>query len=142
MDVPIGITKNLRTTEHLGLGAVGRPEVLAAAYAAGEQVTITGKQFTGERVYLGVTRETFDLDRDAVALQRIGLDQEFISQGGPYKGERLAVYLIDMERLDDAPGIAEAYRQAKAARTQRLLDMQARVDAEDERLDRLAEDGA
>lgn len=142
MDVPIGITKSIRTTGHVGLGAVGAPDALAAAYQSGAQVTIAGRQFTGERVYLGITRETFDLDRDAVVLQRIGLDQEFTSQGGPYQGERLAVYLIDMERLEDAPGIAEAYQQTKAARTQRLLDMQARADAEDERLDQLPEDGA
>ncbi|MEU1284892.1 hypothetical protein [Kitasatospora sp. NPDC005856] len=142
MDVPIGITNKIRTTGHRGLGAIGKPDILAAAYETDTQITIDGRQFTGERVYLGIKREAYDLDRDAVVLQRIGLDQEFTSAAGPYKGERLAVYLIDMDRLEDAPGIAEAYRQEKAARTQRLLDMQARVDSEDDRLDRLSEDGA
>ncbi|MFJ4188143.1 hypothetical protein [Kitasatospora sp. NPDC089509] len=142
MDVPIGIITRIKTRGHLGFGAVGKPEALAAAYKSGAQVTIGGRQFTGERVYFGVARQTFDLDRDEVVVERTGLDREFTEQSGPYEGERLAVYLVDMDRLEDAPGIAEAYRQEKAARTQRRLDLQARVDAEDERLEHGSEDGA
>jgi len=132
METALVLTSKTRT---LGapLAVVGPADILAATFEAGTPVTLSGKM-AGEIVYLGHRRYAAD---SVARLETVGMDREW-----DHQGMRVAAYLVDMTRLDEAPRIAELHAQAQAAKTARLIEQQRRVDAEDERLDNLAEDGA
>lgn len=119
------------------LGVIGPQDALQAAYEAGTPLTLGGP-FAGELVYLGHTRQTYD---DGITTERIGLDW-VIGEGRNYPGVTLAVYLIDATRLDGAPTIAAKERDRSNARAANAAKVMARVAAEDDRLENLAEDGA
>ncbi len=132
MDTPLVLTSKTRT---LGapLAVVGPAEILAAAFEAGTPVTLSGKM-AGEVVYLGFTRYAAD---SMLRRETIGVDHEW-----EHQGMQVAAYLVDMTRLEQAPRLAELHARAQAAKTERLIEQERRVQAEDERLDNLAEDGA
>lgn len=132
MDAPLVLTSKTRT-EGAPLAVVGPADTLAAAYKAGTPVTLSGKM-AGQTVYLGHRRHAAD---SVLRTETIGCDREW-----DHQGMRVAAYLVDMTRLGDAPRIAELHARARAARTERLIEQDRRVQAEDERLDNLAEDGA
>lgn len=133
MDAPLVLTSKTRTPG-APLAVVGPADVLAAAFEAGTPVTLSGKM-AGETVYLGITRQT--RGDSVVGIETIGLDRAWT-----HEGVDVAVYLVDMTRLEQAPQIAQLHARAQAAANERLIEQQRRVDAEDERLDNLAEDGA
>src|SRR5690349_15411600 len=132
MNAPLVLTSKTRT---LGapLAVVGPADVLAAAFEAGTPVTLSGKM-AGEVVYLGHTRYAAD---SVLRMETVGLDSEW-----EHQGMRVAAYLVDMTRLDNAPKIAALHARAKAAGAERRVELARCVQAEDERLDNLAEDGA
>lgn len=132
MDAPLVLTSKTQT---LGapLAVVGPADILAAAFEAGAPVTLSGKM-AGQVVYLGHKRYAADSVR---RLETVGCDRQW-----EHEGRQIAAYLVDMTRLDDAPRLAELHARAQAAKTGRLVEQQRRADAEDQRLDNLAEDGA
>lgn len=134
MNVPTTLTNKLRT---LGaeVAAVGDADVLKAAFDAGTQVTLDGK-FAGERVYLGYRHQV--MGDDGVTVERVGLDQ-ILGESPKFPGHTIAVYCIDVTRLDDAPRLAELARKARNASMDRAARVEARVEAEDQRLSRPAE---
>ena len=71
----------------------GPADTLAAAYQTRGQVTLENGQQTGDRVYLGYqpTTGTTHLPYEGL-LQELTID-----------GEQLAVYALDVDRLDAAP---------------------------------------
>jgi hypothetical protein len=124
---PLSLTKN--TTTKGALGVAGPAGILAAAFEAGEQVTIEGK-FGGERVYLGHGTQAFDLNEDAVTFQRVGLDRT-IGEVAAFPGYTIAVYLIDLTRLEDAPQLADVVAASREASMRRHVEMEARIRDED-----------
>jgi len=133
---PITLTANVRTPG-ADIAALGDADELKTAYETGQPVTLAGKH-AGETVYLGHKRIGYD---DGMQLETIGLDR-VIGETPRFPGHTIAAYLVDMTRLDGAPKLAELHRKATAARLGNAVKAQARADAEDERLDNLAEDGA
>jgi len=133
---PITLTANVRTPG-ADIAALGDADELKTAYETGQPVTLAGKH-AGEIVYLGHVRPTYD---DAISAERVGLDRT-LGESPKFPGHTIAAYLVDMTRLDGAPKLAELHRKATAARLGNAVQAQARADAEDERLDNLAEDGA
>jgi hypothetical protein len=132
MDAPLVLTSKTHT-EGAPLAVIGPAETLAAAFEAGAPVTLSGKM-AGQTVYLGHRRYAAD---SVLRMETVGCDRVW-----DHQGMRVAAYLVDMTRLDQAPRIAELHARAQTARTERLIEQDRRVQAEDERLDNLAEDGA
>jgi hypothetical protein len=133
---PIVLTAKVRTTG-ADIAVMGDADQLKAAFEAGQPVTLAGKH-EGEAVYLGFKRMGYD---DGMQLETIGLDR-IIGETPKFPGVTIAAYLVDMTRLDDAPKLAELHRKATAARLGSAVKVEARAEAEDERLENLAEDGA
>lgn len=133
---PIVLTAKVQTTG-ADIAALGDADQLKTAFETGQPVTLSGKH-AGEAVYLGHTRQTYD---DGIALETIGLDR-VIGVTPRFPGHTIAAYLVDMTRLDAAPKLAELKRHADAARLDAALKAEARIEAEDDRLDKPAEDGA
>jgi hypothetical protein len=132
MDAPVYLTnKTQRVRGHIA--AVAPAAQLAAAFAAGQPVTLAGK-FAGERVYLGHTRQTWD---DGVTVETIGLDRTWT-----HEGREIAAYLIDVKRLDEAPRLAALVAQVEARQAENAATVEARVRAEEQRLETMSEDGA
>lgn len=133
MEAPLVLTGKTRTLG-AALAVIGPADVLKDAFDAGTPVTLTGKM-AGEVVYLGHKRYAAD---SVLRLETVGPDRE----PWEHDGTMIAAYLVDMTRLDDAPRLAELHAQAQAVQNARLIEQQRRIDAEDQRLDNLAEDGA
>lgn len=122
-------SKTTRVQGHLGAG--GPASTLRTAYTTGQPITLGGT-FTGERVYLGHTRQTYG--DHGVTLETTGLDRELT-----VRGESHAIYLIDLTRLNNAPKIAALVRAENARRSaiahaaeQRAADEDARYLADPE----------
>lgn len=97
---------------------VGPAAQLQQAFESGTPVTLTG-DCDGDRVYLGISRQTHgDM---GLTMETLALDAHL--------GEGLASYLIDTQRLADAPqlGAIVAREQARADR------IDAEVAAQDDR---------
>ncbi|THA29141.1 hypothetical protein E6R18_24840 [Streptomyces sp. A1277] len=97
---------------------VGPATQLQNAFSSGTPVTLTGEDCTGDRVYLGVTRQTYgDM---GVTMETLGLDAHL--------GED-ASYLIDTQRLAEAPQLAAIIASEQA----RADQIDAEVAAQDDR---------
>jgi hypothetical protein len=132
---PITFTSKTRTTG--ALGVMGPADALEEAFRTGSPVTLDGK-LAGEVVYLGHLRDGYD---DGATVETVGLDRH-IGETPRFPGVEIACYLLDQTRLDGAPRLAELVAKARNASMRRHLEMEARVAAEDDRLENLAEDGA
>jgi len=122
MDMPIVLTS--RTTRVPGhIGAVGPAEVLKAAFENREPVTLSGK-FAGEVVYLGHRRQTYG--DYGITLKTIGEDRTW-----QHNGRTLAVYLVDLDRLDQAPRLAQIVAEAEARAYAEAAEAEARAAAEE-----------
>lgn len=134
--LPFNITNKVKT---LGadLAVMGEAGALKTAFETGAPITLTGK-LAGEVVYLGHTRQAYD---DGITTETIGLDR-VLGESSRFPGVIVAAYLVDMTRLDGAPTLASTKRKVDAARLRNLVALEQRVEAEDERLENLAEDGA
>jgi len=133
---PITLTAKVRTPG-ADIAALGDADELRAAFETDRPVTLTGKH-EGEIVFLGFKRIGYD---DGMQLETIGLDR-VIGETPRFPGHAIAAYLVDMTRLDGAPKLAELKRQTDAARLAAAVRAEVRIEADDERLDNLAEDGA
>lgn len=136
MTLPVTLTPKVKTPG-ADVAALGDINVLTAAFEAGTPITLTGKH-AGEVVYLGHTRQTYD---DGISRETVGLDRIW-GESPKFPGHTIAAFLIDMTRLDGAPKLAALARKASAARLANAVKVSARVEAEDDRLENLAEDGA
>lgn len=133
---PIVLTAKVQTTG-ADVAVLGDADQLKTAFETGQPVTLSGKH-AGETVYLGHTHQTYD---DGITTETIGLDR-VIGETPRFPGHTIAAYLVDMTRLDGAPKLADLHRKASAARLSNAVKTEAHADAEDARLDNLAEDGA
>lgn len=133
---PFTLTNKVKTSG-ADLAVLGDADQLKTAYETGAPITLDGKH-AGEVVYLGHARLSYD---DAPTAERIGLDH-VLGESPKFPGHTIAAYLVDMNRLDGAPRLAELKRKVNAARLARAVKAETRIAAEDERLENLAEDGA
>lgn len=118
------------------LAVVGPADQLAIAYRDGAPITLDGT-YAGESVHLGIVEPT-GLDDDPV--RRIGLlGSEFTAPGGPFAGAQLGAYIIDPNRLDGAPRLAEAIRKSNNAATLRAAEKIEQARAEERELSRDAD---
>lgn len=132
MDAPVYLTsKTTRIRGHIA--AVGPAAQLAAAYRAGDAVTLAGK-FAGERVHLGHTRTTWT--GDGVGTETISEDRVWA-----HDGQQVASYLIDLSRLEDAPRLATAVAEVVNREAAHAADVGARAAAKEAELEH-GEDGA
>lgn len=139
-ELPFNITNKISRKARIAgadIAVMGEQSALQAAYESGSPITLTGK-LTGETVYLGHAWHGYD---DGITRETIGLDH-VIGEPPRYPGVIVATYLVDMTRLEGAPTLAELKRQTDADRAHRAAAVDARVEAEDEALENLAEDGA
>jgi hypothetical protein len=136
MTPPITLTAKVKTPG-ANVAVLGDANVLKAAFEADQPVTLAGKH-AGEVVYLGLARQTYD---EGIGIERVGLDHT-LGESPRFPGHTIAAYLVDVSRLDGAPRLAEMQRKADAAATALAVNVSARVEREDKRLDNLAEDGA
>jgi hypothetical protein len=121
-----------RTRTRGAFGVRGETNALRAAFETGTPVTITSGDFAGERVYLGHRRQTWN---DGVAVETVGLDAE-LGESPKFPGVRVACYLVDTSRLDDAPKFAEVVRKVNNQRTAAAMAAEQRALDEDERWER------
>lgn len=135
-NLPFNITTKVRTPG-ADIAVMGDADQLKAAFEAGAPITLTGK-LSGEVVYLGHTRQTYD---DGITMETIGLDR-ILGESPKFPGVTVATYLVDMNRLDGAPTLADLKRKTDADRLRKTVAAETRAEAEDERLENLAEDGA
>jgi hypothetical protein len=125
---PITLTsKTRRIRGHIG--AIGPADTLKAAFETGQPITLNGKH-EGEQVYLGHSRQTYG--DYGITLETIGLDYE-IGETPKYPGVLVAVYLIDLTRLDGAPRLAELVRRVEGERLQRIAEAEQRAAEEEDR---------
>lgn len=99
-------------------GIRGDADTLAAAYEAGAPVAPSNAPYADDRIYLGLTRETYgDYGRtlETTALAYI-------------KSDGQAVYYIDTERLDEAPAFRTALQQEQDRMAAEEAAMYARDD--------------
>lgn len=137
MDKP-RLTLTTKTLTRLAPVAVlGDEAELRTAFESGSPVTLEGK-LAGEVVYLGHTRQTYD---DGITTETIGLDR-VLGESPKYPGHVIAAYLVDMTRLEGAPTLAALKAKEDAERAANALAVDARVAADDARLERPSEDGA
>lgn len=131
MDAPIHLTsKTRRVPGHIA--AVGPAAQLAAAYRSGNAVTLAGK-FAGERVHLGYARQTYD---DGASVETIGEDRTWT-----HEGQEVAAYLIDLNRLEEAPRLAALVADVLNREAARAAEVEGRAAAKERELER-SEDGA
>ncbi|OKH91518.1 hypothetical protein [Streptomyces uncialis] len=125
-EAPLTLTsKTTSVTGHIGV--IGPADVLEAAFRAGTAVTLSGK-FAGERVHLGHTRQIYD---DGIILQTIGLDRTLGNSCG--RTGVHAIYLVNFERLDEAPRLAALIARVEARRTARAWAAEQRAADEENR---------
>jgi len=109
------------------LVVAGPAAELLAAFQAGDAVTIADGPFAGERVHLGLRRQTYG--DHGITMETLGLD-------GPTwmrEGIEWAAYIVDTDRLDDgAPNLAETYRRVVGERLHRIAEAEARQQAADD----------
>ncbi|GAA0406087.1 hypothetical protein [Streptomyces luteireticuli] len=101
-------------------GVAGPAETLRAAFEAGTPVTLDGA-YKGERVYLGHTRQTYG--DYGITLETIGLDRD-LGETSKFPGVRIAVYLVDLKRLELAPQLEAKLRDVEAKRAQRAWEIE------------------
>jgi hypothetical protein len=136
VSLPFNITTKVKTPG-ADIAVLGEADALKAAYETGAPITLTGK-LAGEVVYLGHTRQTYD---DGIRLEKVGLDRIW-GESPKHPGVTVAAYLVDMTRLDGAPTLAALKKKVDVERLAATVRAEARAEAEDERLENLAEDGA
>jgi hypothetical protein len=90
----------------------GPAHVLAAAFATGTTITITAGPFNGEKVHLGYSNS---------GCRILGLDRT--------NPDGTAVYLVDVDRLDDAPRLSDDLDEefGQAMETSRQADADERA---------------
>ena len=133
---PLTLTSKVATTG-ADIAVLGDADQLKTAFETGQPITLDGKH-AGEVVYLGHTRQTYD---DGITVETIGLDR-ILGESPKFPGHTIAAYLVDMTRLDGAPMLAALKQKTDTARLARALTTEARIKADDDRLDQPAEDGA
>lgn len=115
--VPAAQTKTLGA-----FGVTGPADILKAAFETAEPVSLGG-EFSGERVYLGHVRQTYG--DYGITPETVGLDRE-LTDGG-------AVYLINLNRLDEAPRLARQIGEEQDERTENAMLAERRANADEER---------
>lgn len=134
---PITLTNKTRTPG-APIAALGDADELRHAFETGTPVTLSGKH-VGERVYLGHSRQIYG--DHGITIEKTGLDRT-LGESPKYPGHIIAAYLVDMNRLQEAPTLAALKAQADAENLANAIATEDRIAAEDRRLDNLAEDGA
>lgn len=126
--------KLVRTGDPLApLGVVGDADILHTAFLDHTLVTLDGK-FAGEHVYLGY---------------RVHMPGGMETQGrcrtigevAAYPGRTIAIYYVDMRRLDGAPEIAAMVARVSVRQLRQSMAADQRANAE-ERWLMTTEDGA